>query len=332
MAAVSLSSGLAHKHMDRYLAGVRYLEQVLGLRVVAMPHALSSDQELYDHPELRAKDLMEAFIDPNIRGIFSTIGGVDELRILRHLDLDVFISNPKPFVGYSDDSATHLALLRAGLVSFYGPAILASLAEGGGVDDYVTSGLKTMLFKTEPAGDWPPNAGGWTAERIDWGESGHLARKRRRFKSTSPRWLQGQGTREGPLVIGCLEVLQPLVGTEWWPPLKGCFLALESAGLDMSPQRFAWFLRGLAVSGALCELQGILLGRPGGYGSKIPPGTYDTELLRVVRHEEGLTELILVSNLDFGHTDPIWTIPSGLPIRVDCATQGLSWSSAAVSE
>ena len=49
-----------------------------------------------------------------------------------YLDLDVFKAHRKVFVGDSDTTVTHLAMFRAGIVSFYGPAIMAGLAENCG--------------------------------------------------------------------------------------------------------------------------------------------------------------------------------------------------------
>jgi muramoyltetrapeptide carboxypeptidase LdcA involved in peptidoglycan recycling len=38
-----------------------------------MEHTLDNAQEVYAHPEQRAKDLMNAFKNPNIKAIISTI-------------------------------------------------------------------------------------------------------------------------------------------------------------------------------------------------------------------------------------------------------------------
>lgn len=91
IAIVSLSWGglgdesLIHKY---HIAKAR-LEQDFGLEVVTMPHALAGSKFVYEHPELRAKDLMDAFLDPSVKGIFSAIGGDDSVRIL-------------PYVSFSD--------------------------------------------------------------------------------------------------------------------------------------------------------------------------------------------------------------------------------------
>jgi muramoyltetrapeptide carboxypeptidase LdcA involved in peptidoglycan recycling len=78
------------------------------------------------------------------------------------------------------------------------------------------------------------------------------------------------------------------------------------------------------------RLGGILLGRPGG---QIPPETfqeYDDALCNTIRGEYGLDELAIVTNMDFGHTDPMFVIPLGLQARINSANQQISIDESAV--
>ena len=117
IAIVSLSwgglgdEGLIHKY---HIAKER-LEKDFGLEVVAMPHALSGSKFVYEHPELRAKDLMDAFLDPSIKGIFSAIGGDDSVRILPYIDDEIIRNHPKIFMGYSDTTVSHFIMNKAGV-------------------------------------------------------------------------------------------------------------------------------------------------------------------------------------------------------------------------
>jgi muramoyltetrapeptide carboxypeptidase LdcA involved in peptidoglycan recycling len=236
LAAVTLSWGGPAVLPHRYETGKRQLEETFGVTVVEMPHTLASPEELDARPDLRAADLMAAFADPSIAGIVSTIGGDDSIRVLPHLDLGVIAANPKVFVGFSDTTVTHMACLRAGLGTFYGPSIMAGFAENGGVPGYLAVGVRRMLFG-EGAGEvWPPNEAGWTVERLDWADPVNQSIRRRLQPSAGWRWLQGASTVEGPLVVGCLEVLDWLRGTEWWPDLDGAVLASSVAPPVMTPR------------------------------------------------------------------------------------------------
>ena len=118
VATVTLSWGGPGTFPHRYEAGKRQLEEEFRLTVVEMDHTLRDDEWLHRNPEARAQDLMEAFADPSIKAIISTIGGDDSIRLLPYLDLGIIRSNPKIYMGYSDTTVTHLACFAAGLVSF----------------------------------------------------------------------------------------------------------------------------------------------------------------------------------------------------------------------
>ena len=71
VAVVSLSwGGLGEGELlHRYLIAKRRLEEDFGLRVRPMPHALKGAAFVHAHPELRARDLMDAFRDDSIAAI-----------------------------------------------------------------------------------------------------------------------------------------------------------------------------------------------------------------------------------------------------------------------
>jgi muramoyltetrapeptide carboxypeptidase LdcA involved in peptidoglycan recycling len=331
IAAVSPSWGGPGAFPARYAAGVRQLEAAFGVEVVAMPNALRDPDWLATNPAARADDLMTAFADPGIAGIVSTIGGEDGIRILRHLDLSVIAANPKVMLGYSDTTTVHMACLRAGVVGFSGPAIMSGFGESGGLHPYLVDGVRRMLFEPAAPIPWPENTDGWTVEHVDWADPSTQERPRRLRPSSGWRWLGGHDAA-GPIVPACLEVLDWLRGTPWWPDLDGAFLAVETSEEQPPPEAVARFLRSLAASGELSRLAGILLARPG--GSALDPadhGAYDEAVVAVVRGEEGLDEMPIVTGLDFGHTDPMWTLPIGMPVRVEPSTRRITFPEAGVT-
>lgn len=115
IAIVSLSwGGLGdEKLIHKYYIAKQRLERDFGLEVVAMPNALKGSQFIYDHPELRAQDLMDAFSDKSVKGIFCAIGGDDTIRLLPYIDYDIIRNNPKVFLGYSDTTINHFMMYKA---------------------------------------------------------------------------------------------------------------------------------------------------------------------------------------------------------------------------
>lgn len=321
VAAVSLSWGGPGAIPHRYEAGKRQLQDEFGLIVVEMPHALRDDDWLHRNPQGRAEDLMAAFSDPTIKGIISTIGGDDAIRLLPYLDLNIIRSNPKVFMGYSDTTITHLACFKAGLVTFYGPSIMAGFAENGEMFSYMVDSVRKTIFSTEPIGKIAPNTNGWTVERIDWADPANQTRRRKLNPSAEWRFLQGRGVRQGHLIGGCFEVLDWLRGTDFWPEAdvwQDAILFLETSEEAPSPEVVKYGLRTYATLGILQRLSGLLFARPGG---PVPPETfeeYDKVLLQVVTEEAGLADLPLVTRMDFGHTDPMFVLPYGVQARIDC--------------
>ena len=324
IAAVTLSWGGPNVFFYRYEAGKMQLEKTFGVKVVEMPHTLSNAVWLQENPQARADDLMRAFADPTIGGIISTIGGDDSIRILPYLDLKVIRDNPKIFLGYSDSTVTHLACLKAGLVSFYGPSIMTGFAENGGMFPYMVDAVKRSLFSSTPVGQIKPNIEGWTAEFIDWVEPKHQTQKRKLHQSSGWRFLQGKGIHKGHLVGGCFEVLDWLRGTSVWPTLdvwQGAILFIETSEDAPSPTDVKRGMRTFAASGILNEISGILFGRPGGQVPVEQFNAYDEAILQVVVNEEELTDLPIITRMDFGHTDPMTVLPLGVDCEIDCDAQ-----------
>jgi muramoyltetrapeptide carboxypeptidase LdcA involved in peptidoglycan recycling len=318
IAAVTLSWGGPGAFRHRYEAGVRQFEDAFGVTVVPMPHATADPDWLAANPRARADDLHLAFSDPEIAGIVSTIGGDDSIRLLPLLDLETIRQHPKVFLGFSDTTVTLMACLRAGLVSFYGPSIMAGFGENSGILPYMAEGVRRSIFEPEGELLWPENADGWTNEFLDWANPEDQDRPRPRVPSAGWRWLGGSASVEGPLVVGCLEVIDWLRGTAWWPDLDGAILALETSEEQPPPHVVSRFFRCIAASGDLERLAAILFGRPG--GSELDPADherYDEAIVAVVRREQGLDHIPIVTGMEFGHTDPAWTLPIGPLARVD---------------
>ena len=335
VAAISMSWGGPGTFSHRYEAGKRQLQEAFELTVVETRHALRSAEWLERNPRARADDLMEAFADPSIKAIISTIGGDDSMRLLPYLDLEVIRANPKIVMGYSDTTVTHLACLSVGLVSFYGPAIMAGFGENGGLFPYMVNSVRRSLFSSQPAGIVEPNSEGWTVEFLDWTEPENQLRKRTLNPAQGWNYLQGEGARRGHLIGGCLEVLDWLRGTDVWPDLEtwqDAILFLETSEGAPSPTRVLRILRALAAMGILKRLSGILFGRPGGEVPLEEFKEYDGVLLQVVADEEGLTELPIVTGMDFGHTDPMFVLPYGVEAEINCDRRQFVITEAAVAD
>lgn len=294
---------------------------MFGLEVVEMSHVHADAAWLDRNPRARADDLMAAFADPSTKGIIAAIGGDDAVRLIPYVDLGVIAAHPKAFLGYSDTTVIGFGCLKAGLVSFYGPTIMSGFAENGGPMPHMVSSLRRTLFTAAPAGVVESSREGWTVERLDWSDPENQSRRRQLLPSSGPRVMRGDGIARGHLVGGCADTLETLKGTAWWPSLdywRDALLFLETSEEAPSPVLVARWLRYYAAQGILQILSGILLARPGGHRlTAADHAAYDAAILRAL-DEAGLTDLPVLSNLDFGHTDPIFTLPYGVQAELDC--------------
>lgn len=324
VATVSLSWGGAGdpELRWRYEQGVKRLKDVFGLEVVAMPHSLKGSEYIYNHPEARAEDLMNAFKDPSIKAIFSNIGGVESIRLLPYIDFDVIRNKPKIFMGFSDTTIAHFICLKAGLTSFYGPAIMLDFAENVEMHDYTIEYVKRTLFSNEPIGKIEP-AKEWTSELLDWAIPEYRNRKRKMNPNHGPEVLQGSGKVSGRLIGGCIEVLEFMKGTELWPEpyiWEDSILFFETSEDKTEPKYITYWLRNYAAQGILQKAKGIIFAKP--YG-EVYYEEYK-EAIRTVMNEYELTNLPILYNLNFGHTEPKFIIPYGTLAEIDCENKAFS--------
>ncbi|AZA93515.1 Murein tetrapeptide carboxypeptidase [Chryseobacterium nakagawai] len=323
VASISMSWGAAGELPHRYSKGKKRLNQVFNLEVTETKHALQSAQWIYKNPEARANDLMEAFSDPAIKAIISNIGGDDSIRMLKYIDLDIIKNNPKIFLGFSDSTITHFICLKAGLSSFYGTSLLVGFAENVVMHDYQINDIRQTLFSPSIIGQIHPNPEGWTTEFLDWFDVSLQDIKRKLTLPSGWRFIRGNSIVQGPLIGGCMEVLEMLKGTEYWPDAevwKNCILFFETSEGKPHPDYFRYWLRNYAATGILKNAKGIIFGRP---YDNLYAEEYEIELLKVL-DEEGLYDLPVITQMDFGHTCPTFTVPYGRLAEINCVDKTFS--------
>lgn len=328
VAIVSLSSGTLGESwaIHRFYIAKERLEKGYGLTVKVMPNALKGRDYLYHHPEARAADLMEAFRDTEVKAIFNSIGGDDTIRLLPYIDFDVIAQNPKIFTGFSDTTTNHMMMYKAGLISYYGAAILTNFSEYVKINDYTAAMIQNTLFTPQPTLGIP-SAPYWyddEDEKIFWDEKNIHTLKPYHPEEIGYEVLQGQGIVEGPLLGGCVDVFIELLGTCLWPDQEewaGKILFLETSEEDMSCDLLTWILRNLAAQGIFDVISGILVGKPA-RRSKYEP--YKEVYRKVVGFEAGHPELPILYNVNFGHAEPIGVLPIGVRCRLDADRKRLT--------
>ncbi|HEY3561838.1 MAG TPA: S66 peptidase family protein [Kribbella sp.] len=327
VAIVSPSRGLPEIFPGPYELGLRRLREDFGLDPVEYP----TTRKLASTPEERAADLHAAWSDPSIRAVFASIGGDDQITVLKHLDPAVFTADPKPFFGYSDNTNLLNFLYSLGLPGYYGGSVMVQFGRGGAMHPDTERALRAAMF--EPGEFELTPAEGWTDHDHDWAVPANLETEPPLFPGTGWTW---SGTREvsGKLWGGCLEILDwQLAANRWMLPTEsygGVFFGETSEELPSADTVYR-ILRNFGERGLLERFDAVLWGRP-----------KSTSLDRVLTPEESVAyvtgqylavdralaeynpDAVVVKGLDIGHTDPMLVLPYGGPVNIDPAAQRIT--------
>lgn len=253
----------------------------LGLEPVISPGVLYHSGYLAGGDESRLRDLQQALDDPDIDAVWALRGGYGTMRLLARLRLP---ARAPAFLGFSDNTALHLWLDRAGIVSFHAPH------PGGGLAPLSEDCLRRVLLGSGAAGVLPLPADPGIRTLVS-------------------------GTAEGTLVGGNLALVGALCGTPWQAQTRGRILFLEDVG--EAPYRIDRLLRQLELSGLIEEVAGLAFGRFTECDGD--PGDPDaTALLEEVAIRAAVPAVV---GLPIGHVSENWTLPLGVRARLD-ATGG----------
>jgi len=297
--------------------GLAVLREDFGLVVKEYPTARMGAAQLRADPRLRARDLNDAFADDSVSGIVCSIGGDDSVRILEHLDVDLILRHPKLVMGYSDATTILGYLNLRGLVTYYGPSVMAGFSHLRCFPEALAETRRALFsgsrYAIEPFGTWADAF-------MDWKDVANRGKVREaRTDGVGHRWINKGPASSGPVWGGCAEVLDMMNGTFAWPRdgfWDGRILALETSEDKPTPAWVGYLLRNFGVQGILSRISGLLVARPKSY-SDGEKEALDAEVLKIAVGEFGRGDLNIVTNVDFGHTDPRHILPIGIELRME---------------
>lgn len=314
-AAPAVSEAVHEQAMKR-------LTETTGLIPVEYP----TTRQLGASAQARAADVTAAFADRTVRAVLATIGGDDQITIIKHLDADVIADNPKPFLGYSDNTNLHNFLWGLRIPSYYGGSTQVHLGAGPRVDDVHLVSLRAALIE------------GGTIELTDPGESEDYG-----IPWTNPRALTQLGVREatepwvwsGPKTVvegrswgGCLEVIDQIAMADRMPDvgdLEGAILLFETSEELPAADEVRRWVRALGERGILEAAAGVLVARPpvSRLGEPVP-AVEERARLRAEQREVIIGQVsaynpdaVICVGVPFGHTRPQWILPHGGLVRLD---------------
>jgi len=315
IAIISPSSGLAALFPHRLDNAIKYLK-LKGYKIKEFSCTRKIDGWESASPAERARNIMDAFTDPEITAIICTIGGEVANQTLKYLDFEKVKENPKIFCGYSDITVIHYALYtKANLMTYYGPCAMTQFGESPKPLSYTTDYFFKAVSSVNPIGIIKPSKE-WTEEILDWSKKIGLNRSRKMISNPGFEWLR-KGKAKGEIIGGCISSISHLKGTEYWPNHKGKILFWEipegqnfDEGEPISTVDA--LLEDLELIGVFKEISAMIVGRPFHYNEE---GT--KKLKKIILERTTDYDFPILYGADIGHTDPQITIPFGGIAKID---------------
>lgn len=285
------------------LAAKERLED-LGFKLSFSEHYFEND--IFDSAPIasRVADLEAAFADESVDAILTTIGGFNSNELLPYLDFDLIARHPKIFCGYSDTTALLNAIYaKTGMPTYMGPAY-SSFKMVQGQEYQTEAWLKAVTldsYELTPSPEWSSDA---------W----YLPDAPRTFYPTDWK-VYNPGRASGIAIGGNISTLNLLTGTEFAPKPDNYILFLEEAEDD----DYLIIARHLtALLQAYPNPQAVVFGR-------FPKETKMTEeiLLAILDKHPLLKKIPVLYNLDFAHTQPLFTITIGAQVELNSQTMSL---------
>ncbi|WP_449601277.1 S66 family peptidase [Paenibacillus sp. Marseille-Q9583] len=270
--------------------------QKLGFRISFSVNSFEKDDFVSSSIDSRIEDLHEAFLDPNVKGILTTIGGFNSNQLLRYIDYSIIAEHPKRLCGYSDITALSNAIYaKTGLFTYSGPhfSSFAMLHD----NEYTTEYFRKLMMDNKEIMVRPSKH--WSDD--EW----YLDQENRVFIRNEGPFIINDGEAKGTIIGGNLCTLNLLQGTEYMPSLKNSILFLED-DYESSPATFDRDLQSLIHQPDFQHVKGLVIGR-------FQQGSRMTKelLIKIITSKEELSDIPVIADVDFGHTSPMITFPVG---------------------
>lgn len=275
--------------MEALNQGIAFLKD-MGLIVKIGKNIGKTNGYLAGTDQERLDDLHEMFADTDVKAIICARGGYGTGRLASQLDYELIKRNPKIFLGYSDITFLHTAIIQvAGLVTFHGPMLASDIGKEG-MHPLSGEGYSFMFEPKEFA---------YTEE-------------------ISPLETVVEGVADGPIVGGNLMLLVSSLGTPYEIDTKGKLLLIED--IHEEPRAIDRMLNQLYMSGKLTDANGIVIGD---FCECERKSGQSLSLAKVISHYVTMAGKPALKGFLIGHCNPNILVPLGVPAILNTFTKSL---------
>lgn len=250
-------------------------------------------------PLERATAFNDLIQNPQIGALISFWGGQDTIQILPHIDYELFGANPRWVCGYSDSGVLLQALSETTktktLYGLGGITLTKPNFHQISWDSYynLASGKSDYIPKIVAGSPW--HSPSKDSSNIELTSSPIVLRK---------------GSCEGRSLVCSVAALCVLLGTPFEPCFDDRVLFLELSE-DYDAKTLCRFLAQLDLSGVFSRVAGVVF-------AKFTSDSKITEqIFRYLIETHIKKDIPIMIGMDFGHTDPIITLPNLAAVCLD---------------
>ena len=265
----------------------------------------------------RIKDIHNFVKRKDIGCIMAFWGGFNTNQLLDHLDYGLIRSNPKIYIGYSDVTALTTAITqKTGLTTFSGPGVVSFTKPEPFeytweyFDKMCINPIKNLIIEPSPV----------------FADDLFFLRKdsnRRIIKRNEGIKVFSKGKAKGEIVAGNLQTILILNGTEYLADLSGKILFVEEDETS-TPAHVDRFLTQCKQLGWFNKIAGLVFGRFTEHSSFTLNDSFE-DILKTLFPKKSIP---IMYNVDFGHSDPLITIPNGGMARIDAGKKQIAFEQA----
>lgn len=299
---------------ERFKRGVSCLEN-MGFNVKLGKYVSTKNGMTAATAIERATDINEFFADDDVSLLMASIGGDYSAEILRYLDWKVIQANKKGLIGYSDITILLLAIgIKAQQIVYYGPTLMTEFAEYP-IPPHVSKEAFLKIFDENSALEISP-----CRDLLDKGSDWALPPIERTSSCPVFQKTIRPGCANGIVIGGCLEALERIRGTEYFPNFKNAIFIMETVNEEFDEKQWRAIIADYTNLGVFKDIEGIVIGQKTWNEDEV---NKLTEMLLDATKEKPIP---IVYGLPFGHISPIATIPLFTRATLDADTIKLTYN------
>lgn len=207
-------------------------------------------------------------------------------------------------------------------MTFYDPSIMAGFSQMESLPDSFKSHVKKMLFEPKESYEYQSYKK-YCDGYPEWANKENTGKVNPVKLDDGWHWLQGNGKVHGKLFGGCIEVLEMIKATDFWPSRdfwKGKIFFLETSEEKPAIHYIDYVLRNYGMLGIFNKINGFIFSRARDYSDE-EKKELEKKIVSVIAQEFSKPDLPIIANFDVGHTDPQLVLPLGVKAEIDCVAK-----------